>query len=78
MIHSSQCAGCSHLHASRSEKTCDAFPQGIPKIILWGGEFDHRLPYPGDNGIRFEPRSVAAAARQERMFAPLKMASDQP
>ncbi|MFC7257696.1 MULTISPECIES: hypothetical protein [Streptomyces] len=32
---------------------CDAFPEGIPSAIYQDG-FDHRLPYPGDHGIRFE------------------------
>ena len=33
---------------------CLAFPDGIPpQIISW--DRPHTKPYPGDNGIRFEP-----------------------
>ena len=32
---------------------CEAFPKAIPDAILNNG-FDHRKPFPGDNGIRFE------------------------
>lgn len=45
-----QCMFCKHCHYDR---TCDAFPSGIPASIL-NGENDHKNPYPGDNGIRFE------------------------
>lgn len=36
------------------EPRCEAFPQGIPGAIFWGGA-DHRTGYPGDGGKRFRP-----------------------
>ena len=42
-------------HTYKQGKTCPAFPKGIPDPI-WTGENDHRKPYPGDNGIRFEAK----------------------
>ena len=35
---------------------CKAFPKGtwIPKEIWWGDN-PHTAPYPGDNGIQYEP-----------------------
>ncbi|WP_131736233.1 hypothetical protein [Actinomadura roseirufa] len=34
---------------------CDAFPERVPGEIYVGG-FDHRQPYEGDDGVRFEMR----------------------
>ena len=45
------CDLCKHV---RENDTCKAFPDGIPEDILTG-EHDHTEPYPGDNGIQFEP-----------------------
>lgn len=44
------CLACRNL---RSADTCSAYPDGIPGKILFE-HFDHRLPYPGDRGTRFE------------------------
>ena len=48
---SNQCILCAHYQLNLE---CDAFPKGIPVKILTG-DHDHSQPYPGDNGIRFEP-----------------------
>ena len=47
------CWTCRH-YDERARVRCAAFPDGIPLPIQWG-EFDHRQPFPGDNGIRYEP-----------------------
>lgn len=51
------CVACKHRRSIDTtgpnlEGTCAAFPDGIPAAILEGD--DHRKPWPGDNGIRFE------------------------
>lgn len=45
------CNTCAH---NNRDRTCKAFPNGIPKEILIKGE--HNTPFPGDNGIRYEPK----------------------
>jgi len=47
-----QCAECKHY---LDKLKCKAFPNGIPTKILTN-QFDHTKPYPGDHGIRFEPK----------------------
>lgn len=47
------CWTCKH-YDEKSRIRCKAFPGGIPLPIQWG-EFDHRQPFEGDNGVRYEP-----------------------
>ena len=46
------CFQCKHLHPD--ERTCDAYPNGIPSMLLYLDEI-HQKPFPGDHGIQFEP-----------------------
>ena len=51
MSTTTQCLDCKHYLGLWE---CAAYPGGIPEKIRTA-EHDHRDPYPGDNGIRFEP-----------------------
>lgn len=51
MPQSNQCVTCKW---NLGGLQCEAYPKGIPVRIVTG-EHDHREPYPGDNGIRYEP-----------------------
>lgn len=48
------CSTCKHRDPA-SPSRCRAFPNGIPTQILLA-KHDHRRPFPGDRGIRYEPR----------------------
>lgn len=52
------CLSCRHLLTEPQNvgeaATCVAFPDGIPSAIYWDGRADHRRPWPGDRGVRFE------------------------
>ena len=43
------------IHRIPGTATCKAFPERIPQAIL-GATNDHRRPFPGDNGILFQPK----------------------
>lgn len=51
-----QCVFCKHyinITKVGQHPTCSAFPKEIPEEVLWN-KFDHKNPYPGDNGVQFE------------------------
>lgn len=50
------CNNCKNYdRENNKEITCRAFtPDRIPEVILQGKN-DHKKPFPGDNGIRFDP-----------------------
>lgn len=49
------CESCSRLRPGPDGFgfECEAFPDGIPDEIILDG-FDHREPFPGDHGVRWE------------------------
>ena len=51
------CIKCDRLRSDCLTAVCKAFPSGIPIDIIEEG-FNHKKPFPGDNGIRFEPIKV--------------------
>jgi hypothetical protein len=57
-----QCIDCKYFHKSnKNGMTCDAFVKGIPVLIVTS-VVAHDEPYPGDNGIQFEPIEAAKSA----------------
>ena len=72
------CGGCRHLVRDDDrplfDPKCGAFPAGIPWEILLS-HADHRQPFPGDKGIRFDPEDKEAAAYSEWMFEPVSAGS---
>ncbi len=59
------CLKCARFHDTNDDTfTCDAFPDRIPDEIVLGG-FNHNLPFPGDNGLRFIPRVKFAVVSKD-------------
>lgn len=57
----SLCMFCKHLIGTTDDDSikgvdCEAFPKGIPDCF-WLGKADHTVPYDGDGGVTFEPRT---------------------
>lgn len=49
------CFNCVHWHSENMDgMTCTVFPDGIPDEIT-NNTFDHRMPFPGDGGVQFQP-----------------------
>lgn len=54
-INGCRCNQCRHV--KDSGMSCRAFRRGIPMEII-SGAVQHIEPFPGDRGIRFEPREA--------------------
>ena len=70
MIYYGMCGYCRHRHDDEGDgnKTCEAFPEGIPDEIIRVG-YDHREPYDGDGGIMFELDGPVDVEELEQGFA---------
>jgi hypothetical protein len=64
-----QCVYCKHA-ATGFLPVCAAFPGWIPEQIQLN-RADHRKPYDGDQGIRFEPRPEVPAQVLANLYAEL-------
>lgn len=61
-INQSICRFCRRLNR-RSRLLCEAFGEDPIPSVIRSGEFDHRNPFRGDNGLQFAPKNEIAQAR---------------
>ncbi len=59
------CNSCRHLQPGFLFTTCAAFPAGIPAMFA-NGEALHDRAFPGDNGIKYEPRPAEQEPEKPR------------
>lgn len=46
------CVWCARLDTTKRRR-CEAFGAVDIPLEIWEGRNDHRMPYPGDNGLQF-------------------------
>ena len=69
------CYFCAHFRGLEpwNRWSCDAYPEQVPAEIT--DEYaDHRLPFLGDNGIRFEAASADGAEYVADLYGPVELA----
>lgn len=71
------CVRCAHYSDDEGEPYCEAFGGRPPDEILMEG-YDHRQPYPGDNGITFTPDGPVDVKWLEGFSASNKQAVQDP
>lgn len=65
-----QCVYCRHLAPSTLGFGCKAYPGGVPDEIVTNSA-DHRQPFDGDDGVRFQPRPDVPALILRNLYAEL-------
>ncbi|KNZ68846.1 hypothetical protein Tfer_2615 [Thermincola ferriacetica] len=63
------CMTCDHFIDDPERLICEAFPNGIPEAII-NSQADHRMPYPGDNGIQYKRKLNGPGLAEPQYFNP--------